>query len=163
MKPVLIAMNNPQSPYNRDHVLYPYPEGCAGHRLWRMLDEAAHGPEYGFAITKRQYLERFDRHNLLYAREWSAADARRAADDLLPALRGRVAAILGTRTLKALCLVRPGGGNSWFTWARNRELNLDYVLLPHPSGRCREYNDPMNRSIAGKTLLYMYRCDGVAR
>lgn len=160
MKPVLVAMNNPQSPLPT-HCLYPHPEGCAGHRLWRMLEEAGRLHPDRHYISRKEYLERFERRNLLDSVVWDRSAAQAAAGALRERLRGRVAAILGQATRKALRLRRPGGKRAWFLWDWDPELNLWYVLLPHPSGRCREYNDPAMCEAAGKILLQMYRgkCD----
>ena len=150
-RPMLVAMNNPLSDAAW-YALYPAPVGCAGHRLWRMLAETAehHGDE---PITRQHYIEAFDRRNVLSAREWSAAEARRAAGALRTELRGRVVGVLGVATLKALRLPR----HPWGKWVNIVSEDLRYVLLPHPSGRCHEYNDPEMRRMAGETLLLMYR------
>lgn len=153
-RPLLLAMNNPQSP-RPEHALYPHPEGCAGHRLWTMLHEA--GVRAGIAISKLDYLTRFDRRNLVSASVWSAADARRAAGGVLDAAGGRTLAVLGAATLKALQLPRRPWGVLSYSASSARPNDLfTYVLLPHPSGRCREYNDEAMRRLAGDVLLRMY-------
>lgn len=146
---VLLAMNNPISG-EPEHALYPHPPGCAGHRLCDMLWEAAReaGALPDFGVCKRVYLRRFDRRNLLSAREWSARDARAAAGQLLPQLLGRRVVVLGVGVLDAMRLSRP---TDWGRWVE--EGGMSYTLLPHPSGRCREYNDPEMRRLAGRTLL----------
>jgi hypothetical protein len=156
-------MNNPLSSDPR-HALYPHPPGCTGYRLHEMLATEALLREPPVVITRQDYLARFDRRNLLNAREWSAADARRAAGGLLDGLGSgssaapatRCAAILGASTLKACGLPRPPQWGAWRSYQWTPDLELRYCLLPHPSGRCREYNDPMMRRLAGLTLLNMY-------
>jgi hypothetical protein len=156
-RPVLLAMNNPLSSDPR-HALFPLPTGCTGNRIWLMLCDAA--AERRVEIpSKNQYLAAFDRRNLLNARDWSKADARRAAGPLLDGLSGRVALILGAGTADACGLAR--GGSGWLEW-RDAHRNLlgaeplTYAVIPHPSGRCREYNDPEFRMTVARELLTLY-------
>lgn len=153
-RPVLLAMNNPQS-ILPEHALYPHPEGVAGHRLYEMLRDSA--AEQGLPVSRVNYLERFDRRNLLNALQWNTAEAYRRAGVVLEAVRGRNVIVLGVRTLRALRLSRPGGSSTWGRWRRVDRLDLNYCLLPHPSGRCREYNDPDMRRKTGDLLLKLYR------
>ena len=156
-RPVLLAMNNPVSG-DPEHALYPHPPGCAGHRLKEMFWESARDagvlPDAGAA--RREYLRVFDRRNVLSAREWSARDAREAGARLLPQLAGRTAVVLGVQTLAALGLPRPHWG-CWIEWQQLGDpAPIRYTALPHPSGRCREYNDPAMRRAAGLLLLGLY-------
>lgn len=148
MKPVLLAMNNPIRP-EPEYALYPYPPNCTGHRVWRMLDEAAQ--RVGTHVSRSEYLDGFDRINLLNAREWSACDAAARAQEVLPRLADRRVAVLGVATLRALRLPRP---TDWLEWGDGGGLR--YTLMPHPSGRCREYNDPEFRARVGDAILRLY-------
>lgn len=147
MKPLLLGANNPLSD-DPEFDLYPYPEGSAGHRLWRLLPEGT---------SRAQYLAAFDRRNLLRAREWSAAEARRAAQALLPDLVGRLVVVLGTEVRSALGLpkVEPLSINeSWLhpTGSPDLPVELRWAALPHPSGRNLWYNNEANRLRASDLL-----------
>lgn len=134
MKPLLLGMNNPLSD-DPEFDLYPYPDGATGHRLWKLLPEGT---------TRAQYLAAFERRNLVRGREWSLAQARRAAQDLLPELAGRTVVVLGTEVRSALDLPKveplsvrrtPIAGSDFMTW----------IAFPHPSGRNLWYNNEANR------------------
>lgn len=142
-KPLLLGMNNPLSD-DPDYDLFPYPEGSAGWRLWRMLPEGT---------TRSQYLRAFDRRNLLRARKWSAPAAREAAKLLLPELMERTGyvVVLGRAVRIALelpasepldCKWYNSGGKQYFPW----------IAFPHPSGRNRWYSDPKNEEAARARL-----------
>lgn len=141
-RPLLLGMNNPLSD-DPEFDLYPYPAGSAGYRLWRLLPEGT---------SRAQYLAAFDRRNLLRAREWSAAEARRAAQALLPDLVGRLVVVLGTEVRSALGLpkVEPLSINE--SWLPGSPAQLRWVALPHPSGRNLWYNNEANRLRASDLL-----------
>lgn len=142
MRAVLIGMNNPLSS-DPEHALYPHPPGCTGWRIWQMLMDRRPG------VTRGQYLRAFERVNLVDGREWRAAEARARARELRGALRGRVVLVLGAAPRRALelppLLVHPQelGGVTW-------------RQLPHPSGRCRWYNEPEARATAAALLAELY-------
>lgn len=156
-RPVLVAMNNPVSSLPK-YALYPLPEGCAGNRLWHMLADAAERD--GSSVSKSEYLRAFDRRNVLSQKTWSRRDAvlsgRRLADELTPP-SSRSIVVLGIQTLDALgwrTHTRP----AWGEWVPSLcERYPRFCLLPHPSGRCREYNDPEMRALAGRRLMELYR------
>lgn len=152
-RPLLIAMNNPVSS-DPAHALYPAPEGCAGWRLWTMLSAEALLAEPPLVITRVAYTRAFDRRNVLSAKMWSRRDARLGGQRLMDEFSGlgRRAVVLGVDTLVSLGLPRP---RDWGRWTE--AMALEYCLLPHPSGRCREYNDPAMRALAGRTLLELYQ------
>lgn len=142
MKPVLLGMNNPLSE-NPRHALFPYPPGCAGWNLMRLA---------GFEERQREWLEMFERRNILNGQEWDSERARIVGRELRAELRDRVVIVLGSEACAAVwpeaLLARqyewrrfqpawrgergPPGG--W--WAR----------LPHPSGRCRDWNSDYHRA-----------------
>jgi hypothetical protein len=133
MRPVLLGMNNPISSDPR-HALYPAPPGCAG---WNLRKYSG--------LTDHEYLARFDRRNILSQRKWEKREALAAADALIEELRGRRVVILGVETAVIMRLSHlqafrwqeaPGGGSG--QWSR----------IPHPSGLCREWNDPLVRACA---------------
>lgn len=142
MKVVLLGMNNPVSS-DPKFALWPAPVGCAGWRLWKML-------ENGFGVTVRQYLSWFERRNLVSEREWSSAVARAAARELRPELAGRRVAVFGRQVWDALRLPRvtPLDGLT------HGQTTLLYV--PHPSGLSRWYNEPANRESAARAIMWLY-------
>lgn len=130
----LVGEHNPLSADPR-HALYPRPPGCAGARLAKVL-----------GLSEEAYLSAFERRNLLPhdAPRWSAALARDAAKallgetstgDRLVLLGARVAAAFGLLFRESLFrpAVRPVG----LAGAPRAVL-----VLPHPSGRSREWNAP---------------------
>ena len=142
MKPVILGMNNPISS-DPHHALYPSPEGCTGHRLWTMLNART-------GCSRAQYLEAFERRNLLPGKTWSMPHARLAATQFIEEMRGRYILVLGAEPRDALrlprVLVKPVEmyGSVW-------------RLLPHPSGRNLWYNVRGNREVAELLLEEMYK------
>lgn len=135
-------MNNPLSVDPR-YALFPAPANCTGYRLWKMLQ--SRDP----TITRKQYLDGFDRRNVLSQLRWDGEAAGAAADLIASVLRGRVVLALGDSVRKALgaprLLLHP---QEW------RGVTLRQ--LPHPSGRCRWYNDPVSRDLAATLLHELY-------
>lgn len=141
MKPVLLGMNNPLSS-RPEHALYPEPPRCTGWNLWKMLHDKT-------GATQEQYLEAFDRRNLLNARRWDARQARAAANSLVDLLQGRVVVVLGAEVVHALGLPR-------LLLHPQVSRGVTWRQLPHPSGRCHWYNDPKNREVASLLLEELY-------
>lgn len=140
-RPVLVGMNNPIS-MRPEHALYPAPEGCSGHRLWRLLHEET-------GATRLQYIDRFCRINLVVG-QWDRRRARLGARELLPSLLGRDVVVLGQKVREAFDLPdRPTGESFHFGGAR-------FYFLPHPSGRNLWYNSEANRQIARQLLGRLY-------
>ena len=142
-RPILLGMNNPVYP---DRPLWHEPAGCTGARVLALLRSKR--PD----VTDKQYLQAFDRRNLLYAAEWDADKAAVAADTLVRGLEdtGRRVLVLGETVRKLvglpqrarLCEVR-WRGCSWRS-------------VPHPSGRCRWYNEAFAREVVSLILQEMY-------
>lgn len=143
-KPVLIGMNNPLST-DDEHALWPHPEGCTGHRLWCMLRERL--PHVG----RKDYLDTFERRNLVRGIAFSRALARQEAARVFAAMWGsrRTVVLLGEDVRRAFehprLLVEPQviGGCTW-------------RQLPHPSGRNMWYNSPEHRKMAGVLMEELY-------
>lgn len=137
-------MNNPVSQKD-GHQLFPYPEGCTGHRLWKMLQERL--PH----VSRRDYLETFDRRNLVCGRHFSRPLARAEAERISAEMwgGGRTIVLLGEDVRRAFghprLIVEPQniGGAVW-------------RQLPHPSGRNLWYNSPSHRKMAGLLLEELY-------
>lgn len=139
-RPVLIGMNNPVSAAP-EHALFPYPPGCTGHRIYEMLQERV--PD----VTRRQYLDAFDRRNVVSAKVFDKKLAREGAAKLEQEFwgSGRTIVLLGNDTVAAFghprSLVHPQviAGATW-------------RQIPHPSGLNRWYNDPENRKLVSMLL-----------
>lgn len=138
MRPLLIGMNNPLS-QDSGYALWPDPPGCTGHRIWKMLP-----------MTQDEYLEAYERCNLVEGLEWSTARARSAAGHMLARMHGRRSIVFGAavRDVLGLKSLAPA------TWNRLGLGEASQVaLLPHPSGRNLWYNVPRNRAKASRILL----------
>ena len=126
-----------QNPYSRGHEydLYPFPENASGDRLRKIL-----------GITVDEYLERFERRNLLHKGEkWGVKTAKAAADAVLAKAAGARLVLLGAKVTKAfghefkpfhLCF-----GVDYDNGVSHRSLNPYALILPHPSGLSRAWND----------------------
>lgn len=132
-------MCNPLSTDPR-HALYPSPPGCSGYRLWRMLHEVS-------GASRSDYCEGFDRRNLLRGRLWDRPLARTAARRFSSTLsQGTIVVVLGQEVARAL-------GLNWRLMEPQRGAGgCVYRVIPHPSGRCRWYNEPENRLVVGLML-----------
>lgn len=118
------------NPYGTDpaRALYPFPRHASGNHLREILQ-----------LTDREYVYRYDRMNLCQ-RYWSLKTARVAAQTILEERRahgGKHGLVLcGAQVAAAFDLpYRPG----ITTYPANSEIAL--LSIPHPSGRCRAWND----------------------
>lgn len=145
MKPVLIGMNNP---YGADphYALYPQPDGCAGHRLWKMLHE-----ECGASMV--QYRDSFDRMNLVTG-PWDAKRAKLRAVELRVELATRTVVLLGGQVRDAFGHKSMDGVYREFGLLAS---DIDFYQVPHPSGRNLWYNDEANRKRVGQLFASLYR------
>src|ERR1051326_4197780 len=109
MNPILIGMNHPVSP-RPGHELYPLPEGCTGNRLWSMLNTRT-------CASMRQYLDTFERRNLVRGVEYDRLAARARAYETLAELRGtgRTIVLLGRAVQEAFDYVMRDGRAGLFT------------------------------------------------
>lgn len=136
MKPLLVGEQNP---YQTDprlaqrYALYPDPPRCAGWNLCHRIMQLDEG----------EYLRRFDRVNLCDGK-WSMKEARKRASEL-------AVERLGTRTSIVLFGRKVTDAfnfdDAWHpfrTWSMNLEGSPapTYVILPHPSGLSRAWNEP---------------------
>ena len=143
-KPVLIGMNNPLSSMD-GHQLFPAPEGCTGHRIWKMLQERL--PH----VSRRSYLDTFERRNLVVGQQWSSTLGRSEAERVFAEFwgSGRVIVLLGEDVRRAFghprLVVEPQliGGCTW-------------RQVPHPSGRNLWYNSVNHRKMVGTLLEELY-------
>ncbi len=131
MKILIVGEDNPHSADPR-YALYPHPPGCAGHRLCRDV--------LGYEF-RADYLKEFDRTNLCSG-TWSTTEARVRALDLLES--GRPMVLLGAKVARAF-----GLEFAPFSVACGAAL---MAVLPHPSGRCRVWNEPGSFARARATV-----------
>lgn len=148
MRPILVGVNNPVSS-DPAHALFPYPEGCTGHRLLEMLRTRI--PE----ATRGQYLSRFDRRNVVSSKVFDRKMAQKGAADLFSEFFGssRTIVLLGADTAAAFgiprLLIHPQmiGG-------------CTYRQIPHPSGRNLWYNETENRLLVSMLLEDLFNAAG---
>lgn len=105
-------------------------------------------------ITRNEWVAATRRVNLLdvpvLPRDYRGAARRRGR--LLQAWAAhRTVVLLGREVARAVGHESPN-----FVWAADR----DWVSVPHPSGRCRDYNDPAVRAAAGLLLADVLRACG---
>lgn len=132
--PILLGMNNPLSD-DPKWALYPDPPGCAGHRLCNFL-----------GMGEILYLSAFERRNLLNARTWKKVFASEVAETLRPELTTRRVVFLGEEVSNCFDHADPH-----FVWRSTPEGGR-WAKLPHPSGRCRFWNEPIYRAAASVFL-----------
>jgi hypothetical protein len=121
MKPLLVGELNP---YGADPrmALYPLPEGASGDRLRGIL-----------GLTCGEYLLQFDRVNLCTGK-WSMKQACEVVRRIREERSRESIILLGRRVATAFGV----GDRNFF------EVVGTLFLLPHPSGRCRVWNDGRN-------------------
>lgn len=112
--------------------LHVEPAGAAGSRLARIL-----------GLSPQQYLDAFDRANLCGG-GWDGRVARAAADAVFAERAGRTSVVLlGARVCRAFGVAfEPFTAFEMTRVLGGRTLTLRGCVLPHPSGRCRVWNDP---------------------
>lgn len=118
-RPVLVGEANPYGgdPY---YALYPSPDGCSGHRLCCLV----------LGMTRVAYLRTFDRVNLC-PRDWSMKLARAFACNNV----GKRCVLLGAKVCKAHCV-------PYVPFTQQLFVGEPVLVLPHPSGLCRLWNEP---------------------
>lgn len=122
MRPLLVGESNPYSD-DPEFALYPFPRGAAGSRLKDIL-----------GMTNAEYLATFDRANLMPNRLKWDLKAARARAIALPHTR-RI--LLGSRVCQAHLIQFDVFEPYYF---RDGQA----LVFPHPSGRCRIWNDRTN-------------------
>ncbi len=118
------------NPYGSDprYALFPLPANSAGGRLARIL-----------GLSKTEYLRRFDRVNLCRS-HWDLNEARGVVHQVMRE-RDKIV-LLGSKVRYAFAME----DQQYFT--RLTETLVDgqppttFYVLPHPSGRCRAWDDP---------------------
>ena len=149
-RPVLIGMNNPISSLP-EHALYPHPVGCAGWRLWKMLNEETGASRLDYRMT-------FERVNVLNGSKWIKAAARESAQHLLTRYSGRTMLLMGRDVARAFGVpdLLPLDCQ-WIVASLVPRILTCVYLVPHPSGRNLWYNDDVNRRMVSALLGRLYR------
>lgn len=135
MRLYVLGLNNPQG----KPALDPAIVGSAGWRLWRLS-----------TLSLDDWLKRTQRVNLLEPGPLPR-DYRRQAkvrgEYLATLIRGRTVVLLGNDVSRAV-----GHEAAPLRWVGS------WVVIPHPSGLCRFYNDPVCRAAVGALLTdLLYR------
>lgn len=150
MKPLLVGESNPYGSDPR-YALWCEPENSAGGRLCRLILGLTRKDERGRDVAdQKTYFRAFDRVNLC-AGKWDAGEARESAlrigrkmyvEDMSAMSSGnwptppyRIV-LLGAKVSAAF------GGLEFNPFTISRASGRIYVVLPHPSGRCRAWNEP---------------------
>jgi hypothetical protein len=147
MRPVLLGIDNPHSK-DPDDALSVYPVGASGYRLWLMIKEAAN--RAGRDFSEGDYMNGFDRRNLFSSENYSQGKLVRVR--VFSSLARREVVMLGTKVPTAL-----GFKHTGFDLKPRDGGMFRYYVVPHPSGLCREYNDPEMRVRVGNLLLKLLR------
>lgn len=128
--------NDPEDPLAPDNPMW------AGYRLMSLA-----------GLTPGEYRDRFQRINLNYEAESkfrvSTPQRHRAMDIFTTVREDDILVILGTAVEKAFKGLLPPLQPCIIQKAHR---NVDVVLIPHPSGLNRWWNDPMNTKLAVETL-----------
>lgn len=149
----LVGEHNPFGP-DQEYALYPHPPGCSGARLCRFL-----------GLTEDEYLDRFERRNLVVTARWSA----RAANEAAAVLRGELVegdrlVLLGARVARAfgydfeLLKIhrRPAGMLNQVGGILAKLPGHSVLVAPHPSGLSRAWND---RTLPGRLRVALARLE----
>jgi len=126
VRPLLVGEVNPYGP-DPQYALWPDPPGCAGHRLCHLILD----------MGQREYLRAFDRVNLCLG-AWSTRQAREAASKILRRTP-RPLILLGAKVADAFL---PKSFQPFAVVSVDPDFQA--VMLPHPSGRSRLWNDSAN-------------------
>lgn len=137
MRLYVLGLNNPQG----REALDPGITNSAGWRLWRLSN-----------LPLQDWLDRTQRVNLLDPGPLPKDYRRRAA------VRGAyIGGLVRARTVVLLgndVSIAVGHEAAPLRWSGT------WVAIPHPSGRCRFYNDPVNRAAVSSLLTDLLYRDG---
>lgn len=147
MKPIVVGMCDPYSD-DPAHALWPDPPGCAGWRLWKMVNDVS-------GMSQDEYVAAFDLRNLVIGQSWNVVKARASAKRFVAMVSGgkpgQSIVILGRGPADAL------GFKNAVVGRPIRAYGAEWFVVPHPSGRCLYYNDAMNRWRTGELLVSLHR------
>lgn len=123
MRPLIIGQA-PSSLSDPDEPL----SGRSGRRLAALCE-----------LSIDEFCATFERRNLIVRGPFKPLQARIAAQEMLPVVRGRMVILLGPAVTRAFGLVISPLG-----WACPVEWGSIVGMCPHPSGLNRWWNDPEN-------------------
>lgn len=130
-KVLLVGESNPYGTAP-EFALYPAPQRSAGYRLCVEI----------LQLPRKAYLETFDRCNLIEGPKWSVPRAREAAGRLTHTRR----VLLGAKVAAA-------HGVDFKPFTRLAHAGWRGVILPHPSGRCRLWDEQPNAIDFARALV----------
>lgn len=146
MKTILLGLDNPHSS-DPAMALYTRPINASGYRLWQMIKDAANRKCHNF--SERDYLEGYTRRNLLSSENY--VGDRFNYSLMVSALKGRRVVMLGQKVPKLLGIM-----GVTFDLVPRVGDGFTYYVIPHPSGLCREYNDPIMRQRVGDLVYKLH-------
>lgn len=133
----LVLLIGEDNPYGGDprFALYPYPRRASGHRLMTIL-----------GVAEGVYLddEAIARTNLC-PEHWSAKLARKNARAIHEAPPAATVVLLGRKVAEAFGAEIFSSSVAFLPFTATymvKDPPVHYVALPHPSGRCTEWNAP---------------------
>ena len=136
--PLLVGETNHYGGEDPTMALYPYPAQSAGYRLCHVI----------LNLTRAEYLRRFERRNLC-AEKWRIKEARLTAAEILASSQDRKLVLLGSKVCEAFDLLyRP-----FVVHEDPAPLSRVIIVLPHPSGRSRGWNQDGSYAMARDLLL----------
>ena len=138
---VLVGELNPHQD-RRAFDLYDEPERASGHRLRSLV----------LGVRRETYFRRFARHNLCVGK-WSAPAARKRAEELSEEYPAETFVLLGKKVQEAFGFYDVSGYFGVVSGVTATKEERTVVLLPHPSGLCRVWNEPGAFALARRTLL----------
>lgn len=155
-------MNTPISS-RPGHKLYPAPDGCTGHRLWQLLNART-------SASRVQYLDSFERRNLVRGPMWDQLAARARAYEVVCELRdsGRTIVLLGQEVRMAFDFAlrddvpspRLGawdtGGLPPLLIHPQQAAGCTWRQVPHPSARVTWYDRPENVKLVELLMEELY-------
>ena len=112
-------------------------------------------------LSMEDYAAKFVRTNLVLKGGWSEQKATEGARRVLlsPSCKGGWVAIimLGREVSLAFSRCRPAAGLEDLPLFRGAEyLGTRFIRFPHPSGRCRQWNEGQTRQAAEECLWSLY-------
>lgn len=146
MKPLLVGEANPYGA-DPEFALYPAPDGSAGHRLATKI----------LGLSRKDYLERFDRVNLCPQR-WAMKEARANARAILAQTESRPVVLFGAKVASAFGLNYDPFTTRTVASPARPYACFPLIILPHPSGLSRGW-DP-NHEAAFERARALLRAEG---
>ena len=102
-------------------------------------------------VSRAEWCRSTDRVNLVDGPWWDPLAAADRGEELWRTLQDRAVVVLGAATRNALRL----NPTPALVWSVSRGVR--WCWAPHPSGLCREYNDPLVRHVVGLRMEELIR------